>query len=141
MARTNEDKERSRPIPKEAPTTSLDLALAWRNLRAHRLELQKQVDEVQKQEGELKGKLMDKLRKSKSKSVSNGVRLFQLVTTMEPTVQDWDKLWGHVKKTGHFDLLYKRVNPAAVKERWEHKQLVPGVKAFPVEQISDTEAK
>jgi hypothetical protein len=28
-----------------------------------------------------------------------------------------------------------------VKERWEHKQLVPGVKAFPVEQISDTEAK
>jgi len=38
-------------------------------------------------------------------------------------------------------LLFRRINAAAVKERWENTVLVPGVAAFPVEKLSITKAK
>ena len=118
----------------------LKLALSWRAIRAKRLKLQKAVTALENQEKALKMQVMDALRKSKNKAVSNGERLFQLETSDEPTVEDWTKLQAHIQKTGEFDLLYRRVNNAAVKERWEVKARVPGVGKIPVDTLSDTKA-
>ena len=122
-------------------TALITTALNWRKLRIARLELAKQVAEMEAREKALKALLIESLKKSTNKSCSDGKRLFQLVTKDEPTVEDWGKTYAHIQKTGDFDLLHKRLNGAAVKERWEAKQKVPGVGSIPVDTLSDTAAK
>ena len=121
--------------------STLALALQWREKRAERLALDKQVAELKKQEEALKDKVMANLRKSANKSVSNGDRLFQWVEKEEPTIEDWPALYKHIQKTGEFELLQRRLNTGSVKERWEIGKKVPGVTAIPVESLSDTKAK
>jgi hypothetical protein len=122
-------------------TGTISLALQWRKARATRLAEQKKVDAIEVVEKELKAKVIAALSKSPNKSLSNGERLFQLKTSNEPTVSDWAALYKHVQKTGAFELLFRRVNPAAVKERWELNEKVPGVESLPVETLSDTAVK
>lgn len=120
---------------------TLDLALAWRAKRAERLALAKQVETLAAQEQDLKQKVMAALAKNKSKAVSNGDRLFQLVTKDEPTVESWSAIYKHIQKTGEFELLERRINRGSVKERWEAGKKVPGVGSIPVDTLSDTQAK
>lgn len=121
--------------------TTLALCLEWRTKRAERLALQKKVDEIEVQEKTLKEKILVQLRKSASKAVSNGDRLFQLVPNLEPKAEDWPKVYAYIQETGEFDLLQRRLNNAAVKERWELKVKIPGVVSIPTETLSDTKAK
>jgi hypothetical protein len=123
--------------------TALELALDWRKARAERLAADKISEGLKEIETELKTKLMERLRKAANKSVSNGDRLIQLVTKDEPVVQkeNWPLVWAHIKKTQDLDLLERRINKTAVKERWEDGKVIPGVSKLPVETISDTAAK
>lgn len=120
---------------------ALDLALQWRKARAERLAQQRLVDKMEEVEKNLKKQVVEALSKAKNKAVSNGDRLFQLITKDEPEVEDWPTLYKHIQKTGEFELLFRRINTAAVKERWELSQKVPGVGHIPVETLSDTQAK
>ena len=124
-----------------ATISALSLALQWRNARAERLAAQKAVDKLQEAETALKKQVMDRLEKAKNKAVSNGDRLFQLVTKDEPTTENWSLLYAHIQKTGEFDLIERRLSKAAVKERNELGEKVPGVAWFPVATLSDTAAK
>lgn len=124
-----------------ATTSALTLALQWRKMRAARLELQKQVEQMQAAESAVKKQVLERLANAKNKAVSNGERLFQLVVKDEPLAENWPKLYEHIKKTGEFDLLERRLSKAAVKERAELGEKVPGVAWFPVETLSDTAAK
>lgn len=119
---------------------TLDLALQWREKRAERLALAKQVEALEEVEKALKQKLIENLRKAKNKAVSNGERLFQLVVKDEPTIEDWPAFYKHIQKTGEFELLERRVNRGSVKERWQVGKKVPGVGSIPVETLSDTKA-
>lgn len=120
---------------------ALDLAIAYQKKREERLALDKQVAKLAEQEAELKVKFMVALENSGVKSVGNGIYNYAVVTKMEPQVDDWATLYEHIKQTGHFELLFRRINPAAVKERWENQAPVPGVGAFPVDKVSITKAK
>jgi hypothetical protein len=121
--------------------TPLDLAIQWRSLRAERLLVEKEVNLLKEQEAELKRLVIDSLRNSKNKSVSDGTRLFQLVQAIEPLVEDWPKLQKHIQRTGEFEFLQRRLNPAAVKERWDYGKVVPGVNKIEVFNLSDIKAK
>ena len=119
---------------------TLKTALEWREARANRLAKQKEVDELEKNEKKLKQQVIDALKKTKNKAVSDGVRLFQYEEKDAPVVTDWTAFYEHVKSTGEFELLYRRMNEASVKERWENKVEVPGVGKIPVPTLSDTKA-
>lgn len=119
---------------------TLDLALQWREKRAERLAKQKEVDALEEVEKALKKQVMDALSKAKNKAISNGERLFQLVTKPEPTVENWPALYKHIQKTGEFELLERRPNRGSIKERWELGKKVPGVGSIPVDTLSDTKA-
>lgn len=120
---------------------TLELALQWRNARIKRLAAQKEVDALEVVEKDLKQKVLDSLRKNPSKAVSNGDRLFQLVPGTEPSPEDWGKIWKHIQKTGEFELVQRRLNNTAIKERWELGVKIPGVGSIPTETLSDTKAK
>lgn len=118
------------------------LASEYTLAREHRLSEAKKVEVLKEKEDALKEQLMEALRarKGETGTVVDGY-LYAIVTKSEPTVSDWVKLYAHVKKTGEFDLLYRRANPTAIKERWEQNLKVPGVQAFPTESLSVTKAK
>lgn len=119
---------------------TLDLAIQWRTKRAERLAKQKEVDALEEVEKALKKQVMEALSKAKNKAISNGERLFQLVTKPEPTVDDWPTLYKHIQKTGEFELLERRPNRGSIKERWDLGKKVPGVGSIPVDSLSDTKA-
>lgn len=56
-------------------------------------------------------------------------------------VEDWDKLYAHILKAKAFSLLNRALNQKAVKERWEVKKNVPGVKRFIAKTLSLTSVK
>lgn len=46
----------------------------------------------------------------------------------------WERLYAHIRATGEFDLLHKRLATTAVQERWAAGVVVDGV--VPVEEVS-----
>lgn len=133
-------------VKKAAPPTTrtaLVIALEWRAKRAERLEKKKEMETLEVYEKSLKQELIDRLKTLANKAVSNGDRLIQLVTENKPQVkpEDWPKLYAHIKKTGEFELLERRLGRTAAQERIDQGIKIPGVSVFPVETISDTKAK
>ena len=62
----------------------------------------------------------------------------QVTESVIPAVENWEKFYAHIKKTGSFELLNRAVNRAAVAERWDAKKQVPGVTAFHAKKVSCT---
>jgi hypothetical protein len=127
-------------MSKEA-TKALVMAQLYFAARAKRLEADKVSEGLKETETELKGQLMDFLQANGLNSVGDKQRVYALVTKDEPETYDWAALYAHIRSTGEFELLYRRVNPAAVKERWENTVEVPGVRKFPSLTLSVTKAK
>jgi hypothetical protein len=113
-----------------------ELADEYFLLRQERLEEQKYVDKLEEKEKKLKQYLMDAFLETKSTAIGGRLVEISVVEKVEPTVENYDALYKHVQATGEFDLLYRRVNAAAVKERWQLHEKVPGVVGFPVQSLS-----
>ena len=129
-------------VPKKiTAAVALLIAQEYVELRERRLAEQKKVDALETQEKGKKKLLMDMLVALKINSVGDTDKIYALVTQDEPTVEDWEKLYSYIQKTGEFDLLYRRVNSAAVKERWEQSKAIPGITKFPAISLSVTRSK
>lgn len=105
-------------------------------LREQRLEAQKAVDLLAAEESAIKQHIINTLPKSEASGVAGKLARVTVVTKQIPQVKDWDKLYAHVKKTGQFELLQRRLTDAAIKERWENGKKVPGVEAFNAVTVS-----
>jgi len=105
-------------------------------LREKRLGGQKIVDEVKAEETALKMHIIDTLPKSEASGVAGKIARVSVIIKEIAQVNDWDKLYAHIEKTGNFDLLQRRVTDAAVKDRWEDGKEVPGVGHFNVVTVS-----
>jgi hypothetical protein len=106
--------------------------------RAERLALQKDADEKQKRENELKGQI-EKLLTENGLNTGGGTHFrATIVPDFKPTVDDWGALHRYIAQTGEWDLLQRRVGEVAVKERWEEGIEIPGVQKFPVTKLSIT---
>lgn len=105
-------------------------------LRQKRLEEQKKVDLIEAEEKALKEHIIQNLPKSEASGVAGKVARVTVVTKEVPQVDDWDSFYKYVKRTGAFDLMQRRLTEAAVKERWEAGEEIPGVKHFQVVTVS-----
>lgn len=106
--------------------------------RAARLELQKQVDELKKNEAELKDHLINSLPKSDASGVSGKVANAKITKKTIPQVEDWEAVQKYIKRTNAFDLLQRRLSAPAVTERWDAGKTVPGVTKFIAVDVSCT---
>ena len=104
-------------------------------VRQKRLAMQKEIDEVEAEEKALKEHIINNLPKSDSGAAGKVARV-SVVTKDVPQVKDWDAFYKYVSRTKSFDLLQRRLSDAAVKERWENKNDIPGVEAFTVVSVS-----
>jgi len=105
-------------------------------LRAKRSAAQKIADELEAQEKAVKEHIIQTLPKSEASGVAGKVARVTVVTKDVPQVENWDDFYKHVKKTGSFDLMQRRLADTAVKERWDAGKQVPGVKVFHAVSVS-----
>jgi hypothetical protein len=109
--------------------------------RVHRLAEQKNVDLLEVEEKGLKAELIAALKEGEITAAGGKTAIAKLVIRNEPAVKSIDDLYRHIRETGHFDLLYRRINTLAVKQRWDQGVVVPGVESYPVESLSLSQIK
>lgn len=109
--------------------------LYW-EIREQRLALDKQSAELKQREDDLKTTITIGLQTYKLTAIGGQKVRLTLVRKEEPSCADWQSFYSYVKETGEFDLLYRRINPAAVKLRLADGQQVPGIEWIPVFQLS-----
>ena len=105
--------------------------------RQERLRLAKVVEMLEQQEKELKNHVINNLSKGDSGAAGRIARV-QVIVEPQPTVEDWDEFYKHIKKKGEFDLLNRAPNRKAIAERWNNGKEVPGVGKFDAVKVSVT---
>lgn len=109
-------------------------------IRQERLAAQKVVDEIKEREQALIEHIIDKVPKGDTGAAGKHHQV-SVYTDPTPQAQDWDAVFKFIKRTGAFELLQRRLNSAAVKERWEDGKKIPGVEPFNVVKVSLTKKK
>ena len=105
-------------------------------VRQQRLEIQKQVGLLQSEESAIKEHIINTLPKSEASGVAGKLARVTIVSKQVPQVKDWDAFYKHVKKSGDFDLLQRRLTDSAIEERWEAGKEIPGVEHFNAVSVS-----
>lgn len=101
---------------------------AYQELRLKRLALKREVDSLYQQEKDLKRDLIEHLQSAEGVTgVAGQLCNVRLRPKHTAQVESWDALYDHIRRTGEFELLQRRVGEGAVKERWDNGDVVPGV--------------
>jgi len=117
------------------------LADDYNAARHERLAFQKNTDALEVKEKALKVKLIETLKAAQATSVGGNTAIVRLVIKNEPQASDMDALYAHIRATGEFELLYRRINPVSIKERKDVGVDVPGISWFSVETLSLSQVK
>lgn len=118
-----------------------NLADKWFALRDERLALDKKVAELKAAENAAKSALIQSLAKEKVSSVGGMSVKVELTPKKKPILENYVALCEHIKKTGDFDLLQKRLGEKAVKERWDNDVEVPGIGSYDYDDLSYSKLK
>lgn len=99
-------------------------------LRMERAALSKLEDAVHKTETQLKEHCIKQFKKPDLQGARGKIAVAELKPKVVPQMKDWRKFCTYVKRENAFDLLQRRLNELAVKERWDNNKAVPGVDRF-----------
>jgi hypothetical protein len=115
----------------------------YAKIKAQRLAADKTAASFKIEESKAKAFLMETMLAQGITAIGGSVIRLELDSepVQEPIVEDWPKLYAHIKKTGDFSLLEKRIGKAAVKEQWENGKKLPGVGSFPVWKLHEHAVK
>ena len=97
--------------------------------RGERYAADRRVFELREREGLLESALINTLRERGDTEVVGSTGTVTLTSYIEPMVQDWDAVQRHVRTTGDFSLLHRRLVTLVVKEHWEAGETIPGIGA------------
>lgn len=113
-----------------------NLSDKWWALRARRLEMEKEVADVKKEENQAKAALIASLVSTGTTAIGGkNVRVSHIVK-VKPIATDWSKVWQWAVDNDAPDLFQRRLGEKAVKERWEDDTNIPGIEEFLVDDIS-----
>lgn len=122
----------------EIPKSLAQCADKLYGLRAERLEAQREVDLMKKDENELRDHIIDNLPKSEATGVSGKLANAKVSNASEPVIQDRDKFQKYVVENDAWDLVPRSICRSAIKARWEDDVEVPGVGTITVVKLSLT---
>jgi tagatose-1,6-bisphosphate aldolase non-catalytic subunit AgaZ/GatZ len=114
---------------------------AYQTLRAVRLSQEKAAEATKKEENKAKEEIITELRETEVPVIGGTTHNFERVVKDEPQADDWDEIYAYIYEHKAWELLHKRLGTAAVKERWDAGEEIPGVGAYPVESLSVTKHK
>lgn len=110
-------------------------------VRADRKALQAKMEAEKEQEGLIEGKIFDQFGKQEIEGARGKLAQCSIKRSEIPTADDWEAIERHVRKTGEFDLLHRRLTLDAVRQRWAAGKTVPGVEVFHKVGLSLTKVK
>jgi len=118
-----------------------DLVNQYISVRAQRLNLDKEAAAVKEFEEILKDAIISKYKEQGLSAMGAANGIVKMSTLIEPVATEWTLIWDHIKETGEFDLLHRRLTSLAVKARWEVGIELPGVGKQEVYKLSVSGAK
>jgi len=104
-----------------------DVVSAYIEARAQRLEADKVAATLKEAEDDLKKVIIEQFRDQKIAALGAGNGTVKMKASNEPLVEDWPQVYAYIKENDAWEFLHKRITIAAVKERWEAGEVVPGV--------------
>lgn len=111
----------------------------YREVRDVRLAMQKEVDDVERREKQIKEHIIDSLSKSDEQGAVGLRYIAKIEMKTKYKVADWGVFHSWVRKNDRFDMLHKRLSDDAVREFAEHNQHTPpGTEVFSVPDVSIT---
>jgi hypothetical protein len=128
-------------IGQPMPTSIGLCADEYHALRQLRLAMEKETAAVKAREDEVEDYIINNLSKSDDTGAAGKFYRAQIKVDTAPKLAEgagWQALTAHVARTGEFDLLQKRLNNTAVKDRWDAGADVPGVERMRVVKVSIT---
>jgi hypothetical protein len=117
-------------------TKASKLVDEYLSARAERLEKAKELKNLEEKEGGLKKTLIDMMIESGAKCIGGSKGVVNRKRKYKPTAKSWDAIYDYIWQNRAFDLLQKRLAEAAVKLRWDDQIPIPGVEAFPVDDLT-----
>jgi nitrogenase subunit NifH len=127
------------PFKKPAIPSNLGaVADLYYKIRNQRLQEEKKINEVKEFESELRRHLINSIPKSELTGVAGRVVRATITTKEVYQAENWDNVYEYIRKNKAFDLLQKKINTTAVKERIAAGKKVPGVTSVNVVDVSIT---
>lgn len=127
----------SKAVAQDPEKTLGTLIDALYEARQVRLDHQRELDRLKAAEGEAEQRVIALLNRLDL----NAARGSEATVALNPKVvgqvapEEWSRVHAYVAKTGAWDLLQKRLNNAAVRERVENGEEIPGVKTVTVLEL------
>ncbi len=106
-------------------------------LRQARIEKQREVEALAKQERGLREHIIASLPKSEASGVAGKLARVTVVTKEEPVIKNISVFRRFLRRSKRHDLAYKlRPSAPGIREIWESGEQVPGIEKFTVVTLS-----
>lgn len=106
------------------------------SIRSKRLEAQKKIDEMKSDESELQQHILALMGKQRTEKASGKLATASRSMADTADVVDWSELGDFIIENNALELLQRRVNIGAFKERWAEDETVPGVEKGSVVKLN-----
>lgn len=107
-------------------------------LRAKRLEIEKEAAKTKAEEAAIKDYLISNFKKGDLEGAKGKVASCSLNPTTVASITDWDTFTAWVAKTKSWEMIQRKVNDKAYRERLDANKQVPGVEPFHVLKLNLT---
>jgi len=115
--------------------TCIDAAYA---MRAERLMVQHEVDDMKQTETQWFNHIIDSFSKDEIEGAKGETAVAAIKRQTVVNITNWEELLAWIIKKKRFDLLQKSVSTEGIKELWDSKIEVPGVEPFQKVSLSLT---
>lgn len=113
-----------------------NLVDAYQEKRNERLAADRAAAKLKEEEGVIKEQIIRMMQEARLKVAGSHNATVKLHEKMKPVATDWGAVYKFIMETNGFDLLQKRLTQEAVQLRWDEGVEIPGVKTFPVLELS-----
>lgn len=99
-------------------------------LREQKRALEEQIKQLSEQMNELENQLIDQMDKEGVTKASGRAATVSIITSVKPSVEDWDAFYAYIHRHKYYHLLERRPSVTGCRELLETKGKIPGVIPF-----------
>lgn len=114
------------------------LVSSYLTTQAARRQHDKDSAELKKSEDTLKQSIIAIMKAGNGAMLGKDASRVTLTSKSKPVVDDWNQLYSYIRRNDAFELLHRRLTEAAVTEREEAGEVIPGISHFPIDDITIT---
>ena len=107
-----------------------------KSIKSQMEKLNSELKNLREQENDIDLELLKKLDAEGLKKTANEVASVSIKEETVPDVHDWDALYEHIKQTGDFSLIQRRVSSTAYRELLKLGENVPGLQPREIRRIN-----